>query len=239
MGITLILTGVACIVGAIIGGGVKLLQVEMRVVESRWRQYLLGAFGGALILGGLLTNGSLSFPSRNAEAHGVDTAKAEPTPTPPGADGNASASGVAGPADKPDAAPPSESPPEKKSAEAAPAVLPAIPSADTLLAGLRLHVGEATGTIGDRQVHRVAIWLELPERQRRAISAVRYEFYNPTFKSPKYAEQGSETFRARWQGYGCIQDAAIVASTASGEVRAPFDLCTLWREGRLGSDEKS
>lgn len=232
MGITLILTGVACIVGAIIGGGVKLLQVEMRVVESRWRQYLLGAFGGALILGGLFTNGTLSFPSRNAEAHGVSTAKAEPTP-PPDPNGNAALG-------KSDATPPSEVAPENKPAvEATPVAPPASPSADALLAGLRLDVGEVAGAIGDRQVHRVAIWLELPERQRRAISAVRYEFYNPTFKSPKYAEQGSKTFRARWQGYGCIENAAIVASTASGEVRAPFDLCTLWREGRLGGDEKS
>jgi hypothetical protein len=56
---TLILTGVACIIGAIIGGGVKLVQIELSPVASLWRQALLGLFGLILVISGLIAGGHL------------------------------------------------------------------------------------------------------------------------------------------------------------------------------------
>jgi hypothetical protein len=57
--ITLILTGVTCIIGAIIGGGVKLVQIELSPVASLWRQALLGVFGLILVIAGLIAGGHL------------------------------------------------------------------------------------------------------------------------------------------------------------------------------------
>jgi pyruvate/2-oxoglutarate dehydrogenase complex dihydrolipoamide acyltransferase (E2) component len=63
---TLILIGVGCIIGAIIGGGVKLVQIELSQVKSLWRQSLLGAFGVILILWGLISGGHLTFGAQPA-----------------------------------------------------------------------------------------------------------------------------------------------------------------------------
>jgi hypothetical protein len=49
---TLIYTGIACIIAAIIGGGLKAFQIEMPVFSSIKRQIALGIFGGILILAG-------------------------------------------------------------------------------------------------------------------------------------------------------------------------------------------
>ena len=49
----LILIGVACVIGAIIGGGMKLQVLEMGKLDSLWRQFILAVFGIALILWGL------------------------------------------------------------------------------------------------------------------------------------------------------------------------------------------
>jgi hypothetical protein len=71
MDTTLVLIGVGCIIGAIIGGGLKLTTVmEMGALESLWRQILLGAFGVCLVLFGLVQGGSISLPSP-AEAPGA------------------------------------------------------------------------------------------------------------------------------------------------------------------------
>jgi hypothetical protein len=45
MGAALILIGVGCVIAAIVGGGVKLQQLEVGTVPSLWRQGLLGVFG--------------------------------------------------------------------------------------------------------------------------------------------------------------------------------------------------
>jgi hypothetical protein len=58
---TLILIGVGCIIGGIIGGGVKLVQVELSPVSSLWRQLLLGIFGIILVVSGLISGGHLAF----------------------------------------------------------------------------------------------------------------------------------------------------------------------------------
>ena len=52
MAIALVMVGVACIIAAIVGGGVKLRDVEFPTVQSLWRQLLLGGFGLLLSLAG-------------------------------------------------------------------------------------------------------------------------------------------------------------------------------------------
>ena len=61
MDTTLVLVGVACIIGAIVGGGVKLVQVELSPVASLWRQLMLGGFGMVLVLSGLVAGGRISL----------------------------------------------------------------------------------------------------------------------------------------------------------------------------------
>ena len=52
MVIALVLAGVACIIAAIVGGGVKLRDVEFPTVKSVWRQLMLGGFGALLAFAG-------------------------------------------------------------------------------------------------------------------------------------------------------------------------------------------
>jgi len=63
---TLITAGVACIIAAIIGGGLKAFGIEIPLLQSKKRQVLLGILG--IILIGL----SISTSSQNAEqsSHG-------------------------------------------------------------------------------------------------------------------------------------------------------------------------
>jgi hypothetical protein len=51
---TIIFIGIVCVIGAIIGGGIKVIQVELRTFDSLWRQVSLGVFGVALIVYGLI-----------------------------------------------------------------------------------------------------------------------------------------------------------------------------------------
>lgn len=60
----LVLTGVACIIGAIIGGGVKLVQIELSPVASLWRQLLLGIFGLVLVISGVVAGGHLPLSGK-------------------------------------------------------------------------------------------------------------------------------------------------------------------------------
>lgn len=103
-----------------------------------------------------------------------------------------------------------------------------------LQSALRFSGGVNTSTIAAGKVRPVWVWIELPEAAREQISQVRYEFNHPTFRSPKAAEKGSGVYLAKWLGYGCINDAAVVATLKTGrEIRAPFDLCDLWQNGRV------
>jgi len=54
MGWTLAYVGVACIVGAIVGGGLKMLNVEIPALGSLRRQVMLPGFGGILIVANVL-----------------------------------------------------------------------------------------------------------------------------------------------------------------------------------------
>jgi hypothetical protein len=53
VGPTLILVGIGCIIAAIIGGGVKLVQLEIAKFDSGQRQMALGILGIVLFLAGL------------------------------------------------------------------------------------------------------------------------------------------------------------------------------------------
>ena len=79
---TLILTGVACIVGAIVGGGVKLVQVELAQVSSLRRQAMLGVFGAALIVAGLFAGGHVSLPKGSQSAAAPTQIEAIRAPAP-------------------------------------------------------------------------------------------------------------------------------------------------------------
>lgn len=54
MGVTLILVGIGCIIAAIIGGGVKLVQLEIAKFDSGQRQMALGILGVVLFLAGVV-----------------------------------------------------------------------------------------------------------------------------------------------------------------------------------------
>ena len=71
-----------------------------------------------------------------------------------------------------------------------------------------------------------SVWLELPERLASQIVKVEYWFNHPTFVNPKRSTNGSSIFLATWRGYGCINDAKVVAFMKDGsKLEAPFDLC--------------
>lgn len=50
---TLVLLGIACVIAAVVGGGVKLSKIELPTVASVRRQILLAAVGIVLAIGGL------------------------------------------------------------------------------------------------------------------------------------------------------------------------------------------
>ena len=99
MDTALILIGVACVIGAIIGGGIKMQVIEMRSFESLWRQFILALFGVGLIMFGL-----------NMRKETADNAifAAHPDDTPAVA---AQAEPVNGPAQKPEPEPTKADPP--------------------------------------------------------------------------------------------------------------------------------
>ncbi len=47
---TLLVTGLACLIAAIVGGGLKAFQIEIPVLQSQTRQLILAALGIALIV---------------------------------------------------------------------------------------------------------------------------------------------------------------------------------------------
>ena len=71
-----------------------------------------------------------------------------------------------------------------------------------------------------------SVWLELPDSLAAMINRVEYWFNHPSFTNPKKSIAGSSIFIAKWQGYGCINDAKVVAFMKDGsKIEAPFDLC--------------
>lgn len=54
MSLTLLSTGIACIIAAIVGGGLKAFGIEIPVLNSRLRQLALAGFGILLAIAALL-----------------------------------------------------------------------------------------------------------------------------------------------------------------------------------------
>ena len=65
MDTVLVLIGVGCIIGGIIGGGLKLQVLEMGKLESLWRQALLAGFGVVLTIFGLAMGGKIDLFQSN------------------------------------------------------------------------------------------------------------------------------------------------------------------------------
>jgi hypothetical protein len=69
MNITLLTTGLACIIAAIIGGGLKAFGIEIPILQSGKRQVLLAIFGCILIVAGYYAqeSGKLQPPPTEIE----------------------------------------------------------------------------------------------------------------------------------------------------------------------------
>jgi hypothetical protein len=59
---TLILLGIVCVIGAIVGGGLKAAGAEIPVITSGHRQVLLGAAGVVLVVVALVTHSHMPVP---------------------------------------------------------------------------------------------------------------------------------------------------------------------------------
>lgn len=67
-GAVLLVIGVVALFAAIVGGGIKIQQIEVGSVQSKWRQWLLAAFGVVVGVIGLI----LVLPD-DAPANAADT----------------------------------------------------------------------------------------------------------------------------------------------------------------------
>jgi hypothetical protein len=76
---TLITAGIACIIAAIVGGGLKAFAIEIRVLDSVRRQAALGAFGVLLLGAGLRLNSfSPTAGSRSSDQPSAGSPSAGP-----------------------------------------------------------------------------------------------------------------------------------------------------------------
>lgn len=79
----LVSAGIACIIGAIVGGGLKAFGIELPVLQTLWRQLALAGFGGILLGIGILTPvGSSPRPGPTPTTAPTPTAMPTPTFTP-------------------------------------------------------------------------------------------------------------------------------------------------------------
>jgi hypothetical protein len=94
-GAILLVIGVVAIFAAIVGGGIKIQQIEVGSVQSKWRQWLLAAFGLVISLTGMVMALGDDKPS---DATGTENAVASGDETT-----DANAGDAAGDANAPDA----------------------------------------------------------------------------------------------------------------------------------------
>jgi hypothetical protein len=88
-GAILLVIGVVALFAAIVGGGVKIKEIEVGNLPSRWRQGALAIFGmvvgitGLIMVSGVLdsSNGNAAEPAQNVENadEGIDSAAEEAT----------------------------------------------------------------------------------------------------------------------------------------------------------------
>ena len=74
--LALILVGAACVIAAIVGGGVKFQSMEVGSIQSLRRQILLGGFGLIILLVGLAWNLSAGDAQDENTAAAADAANA-------------------------------------------------------------------------------------------------------------------------------------------------------------------
>jgi hypothetical protein len=83
----LVSAGIACIIGAIVGGGLKAFGIELPVLQTLWRQLALAGFGGVLLGIGVFTPAGTpastdTTPAPALTPTSVATPTFTPTPTP-------------------------------------------------------------------------------------------------------------------------------------------------------------
>lgn len=83
----LVSAGIACIIGAIVGGGLKAFGIELPVLQILWRQLALAGFGGILLGIGIFTPAGSSplldsTPTTAPSPTFRPTTTFTPTPTP-------------------------------------------------------------------------------------------------------------------------------------------------------------
>jgi hypothetical protein len=79
---TLVSAGIACIIAAIVGGGLKAFGIEIPALNSIKRQLLLAGFGGLLILGGSLGGSGKSQMDSRDGSPAVKPIQSSVTPVP-------------------------------------------------------------------------------------------------------------------------------------------------------------
>jgi hypothetical protein len=77
---TLLTAGIACVMAALIGGGLKAFTIEIPVLSSITRQVVLGVFGLVLIGIGVIRGGSIDRPSSPGPTSAPSAGKATETP---------------------------------------------------------------------------------------------------------------------------------------------------------------
>ena len=86
-GAILLVIGVVALFAAIVGGGVKIKEIEVGSVPSRWRQSMLAIFGvlvgltGLIMVSGILDEDNATQPTDNVDnGEGVGTDANAPAP---------------------------------------------------------------------------------------------------------------------------------------------------------------
>jgi hypothetical protein len=74
-----------------------------------------------------------------------------------------------------------------------------------------------------------SIWLNITPEYASQIASVEYYFLHKTFKhNPQRSIARSSVFLAQWRGYGCVDEAYLIARLRSGQsVRSDFNFCSV------------